>query len=236
MSLLVAIEGADGAGKNTAARNVAEALIATGISATVLSFPRYGSTVGGTALGEFLSGRLSVAVTPSSLAVLYALDRFESRQTIESAAASHDVVLFDRYIASNVAYQGAKVDDAERSTLMEWIIALEVETFGLPAPDLNVYLDTPLVVARQLMLLKDKRSYTERSYDEHESDEQLQKNVRIIYERMADKSLVGPWRTIRTVRDQRLMDPMILTADIVRIICQLPAASEFRRSAITAKA
>jgi dTMP kinase len=44
MSLLVAIEGGDGAGKATAAAVVAARLEAMGKRTTVLSFPRYAET------------------------------------------------------------------------------------------------------------------------------------------------------------------------------------------------
>ena len=51
MSFLLAIEGADGAGKATASALVVEQLRAAGRTADVVSFPRYTETVGGWALG-----------------------------------------------------------------------------------------------------------------------------------------------------------------------------------------
>ena len=51
MAFLLAIEGADGAGKATATAAVTERLNAAGLSAAALSFPRYAETVGGWALG-----------------------------------------------------------------------------------------------------------------------------------------------------------------------------------------
>jgi dTMP kinase len=236
MTVLIAIEGADGVGKNTAAQNVAAALCATGIRAAMISFPRYASTIGGMALGKFLSGRLAVPVTPSSLAVLYALDRFESLNDITSAASSHDVVIFDRYIASNVAYQAAKVGEAVRLDLMQWIVKLETDTFHLPLPTLNIYLDTPLAVARQLMMLKRRRSYTERHLDEHEADMHLQERVRRTYEYMAEHALVGPWHTLRTVRGERLMEPDAITREIVTLIHEIGWPFDDRQASIRANA
>ena len=40
---------------------------------------------------------------------------------IERALSENDIVLFDRYVASNIAHQSAKLDEPERSTLMTWI-------------------------------------------------------------------------------------------------------------------
>jgi dTMP kinase len=236
MSLIIAIEGADGVGKNTAAKNVAKALNDGGSSAVVLSFPRYRDTFGGSALGEFLSGRSQMPITPASLAVLYALDRFESIDVIRDAVSRHDVVLFDRYIGSNIAYQGAKVDASDRLRLMRWIAALETQTFTLPIPDLNIYLDTPLEFARKLMLLKGNRIYTERSFDQHEADLPLQQEVRSAYEQLAQGRLVGPWKVIRTVKEGKLADAISVSSDIVQLVDQLLPTSATRVARIAARA
>lgn len=200
-ALLVAIEGGDGAGKATAAANLVALAQAEGLTATVLSFPRYGDTVGGHVIGDFLAGRLPRNLTPHAAAVLYALDRFESAAHLASLAATHDLVVLDRYIASNIAYQAAKVPPGEAPALIDWIVRLETGQFGLPAPGLTIYLDTPLEVARDLILRKRQRSYTDRSYDEHEADLALQARVRENYAAMAAASVLGRWVTVRTVAD-----------------------------------
>ena len=215
MSLLVAIEGADGAGKATAAGNVRNALVALGVSASVISFPRYTETVGGIALGEFLSGRMSVPVTAKAAAVLYGLDRLESVSFVAQAAATNDVVIFDRYIASNMVYQASKVAPQDATELMHWILRLETEMFGVTPPDLSIYLDTPLENARELMLLKSRRSYTDRQYDEHEADIALQRNVRRNYAIIASTGLAGPWRVVRTALGDRLRSPQEIASEIV---------------------
>ena len=199
MSLIVAIEGADGAGKATAAAGLVERLAARGIRAELISFPRYAATVGGHALGEFLSGRMKRAVSPEAAAVLYALDRLESRAELVLAAERSQVLVMDRYIASNMAYQAAKVDESAAGAIMDWILRLETDLFALPRPDLSIYLDTPLEVAQDLILRKRPRDYTERSLDEHESDLELQRRVRANYALMVERDLLGPWRHIRTV-------------------------------------
>ncbi len=218
MSVLVAIEGADGAGKATAAENVREALAVEGFSATVISFPRYKETVGGIALGEFLSGRMPLPVTPKAAAVLYGLDRLESVSIITDAASAHDVVIFDRYIPSNMVYQASKVPAEEAQTMMRWIYTLETATFGVPAPDLSIYLDTPLDAARRLMKLKNTRSYTDRLYDEHEADLALQRAVRLNYSAIADMDLAGPWHTVSTTDEDQLRSPEDIASEISNIV------------------
>jgi len=199
VSFIVAIEGADGAGKATAAAGLVDRLALRGFSAEVISFPRYATTVGGYALGEFLSGRLPRAVSAEAAAVLYALDRLESRTEIESAAKRSEVLVMDRYIASNMAYQAAKVSQSDSERLMEWVIRLETGLFALPKPDLSIYLDTPLEVAQELILRKRPRDYTERNLDEYEGDLDLQRRVRANYAAMVERDLLGPWARIATV-------------------------------------
>ncbi len=214
-AFLVAIEGGDGAGKATAAAEVAAQLNAAGRSAIVLSFPRYAETLGGYILGEYLGGRLPHTASPRATAVLYALDRFESAAAIAEAAARHEVVVFDRYIASNMAYQAAQVDAADARDLMEWIARLEVEQFGLPLPDLSVYLDTPVEVARGLILRKRRRSYTDEALDTYEADLSLQTRVRANYAAMAAEGLLGRWTTLSTLADGALRPPREIAAAIV---------------------
>jgi dTMP kinase len=221
MSLLVAIEGADGAGKATAARNVRDALVARDLSAIVISFPRYTETVGGVALGEFLSGRMPVPVTPKAAAVLYGLDRLESVSFVAQAAATNDVVLLDRYIASNMVYQASKVAPEDAAVLMHWIFRLETEIFGVTPPDLSIYLDMPLENARELMLLKSRRSYTDRQYDEHEANTALQRNVRRNYASIAATGLAGPWRVVRNVCGGQLRPPQEIASEIVDHVLRL---------------
>jgi dTMP kinase len=235
MSLLVAIEGADGAGKATAAANLCEQLVTRGYSASVISFPRYQQTVGGVALGEFLSGRMPVPVTAKAAAVLYALDRLESVQFVAEAAAANDVIVFDRYVASNMVYQAAKVPAEEAAELMRWIYQLEIETFGVLPPDLSIYIDTPLEAAKKLMMLKSARSYTDRKYDEHEADTVLQEAVRRNYADMAQMGLAGPWQVVQTTSPSGLRLPVEIATEILgHVLTELDGPSGRSRDRRTA--
>lgn len=215
MALLLAIEGADGAGKATAAAEVARQLEASGRRAEVIAFPRYRDTVGGHVLGDFLAGRLPHAMSPRAVATLYALDRFESRELVLAAAARNDVLVFDRYIASNMAYQAAKVAADEAEALMRWIVSLETLQFAMPAPDLSIYLDTPLDVARAQIARKQQRSYTDQTYDAHEADDTLQTRVRAAYATLVESDLLGAWQRVVTGRDGQMRPPADIAAEIV---------------------
>ena len=213
--MLLAIEGGDGAGKATAAAEVARQLNAAGRAACVLSFPRYADTTGGWALGEMLGRRLPRDVSPRAAAVLYALDRLESRDALLAAADAYEVVVLDRYIASNLAYQAARGPAAEADALMRWIWALETAQFALPPPDLSVYLATPVDIARRQIALKRQRSYTQAAFDVNEADTSLQVRVRENYALLAAAEYAGRWVTVQTVVDGAMRTPDHIAADIV---------------------
>ena len=222
MSFLLAIEGGDGAGKGTAAAEVVRQLSAAGRSAALLSFPRYADTAGGWALGEYLAGRLPRTVDPRAAAVLYALDRLQSSDALRAAAAAHDVVVLDRYMASNLAYQAAKAPAGEAAALMAWIWALETQTFGLPAPDLNVFLATPVDMARRQIAMKQRRSYTDEVFDVNEADQALQARVRDNYAALAATEWTGRWKTVDTAADGAMRTPEDIAAEIVAALNASP--------------
>lgn len=216
MSRIVAIEGADGVGKNTAATGLCDALNAAGQRATIIGFPRYGETLAGITIGKYMAGEIEVPVTPHAAAVLYGLDRFEWLPRIEAALAEHDVLIFDRYIASSMAYQGARVAPEQSHALMSWILGLETGQFALPRPALSFYLDTPWELARELILQKAQRSYTDKSYDEYEADIALQQRVRGNYETIVSAGLLGPWQVIHASADGTMRPREAIVADMLR--------------------
>ena len=117
MTVIIAIEGIDGAGKGTQSRQLVERLQAAGITAAGLQFPRYSETTFGGVIGDFLNGRFGDldSVHPLLASVLYAGDRFESKQVLQQAIDQHYVVVLDRFTGSNLAHQCAKLDGDERT-------------------------------------------------------------------------------------------------------------------------
>ena len=89
----------------------------------------------------------------------------------------------DRYVASNVAYQCAKLPDSKaRMELRGWIESVEYELFGMPRADVTLYFDAPLLFSKAQIALRRGRSDSEE--DVYEVDEMLQRNVRLEYEQV----------------------------------------------------
>ncbi|MBI5760321.1 MAG: thymidylate kinase [Planctomycetales bacterium] len=188
MALLVDIEGIDGSGKGTQAQRLVERLQQHGCRTSLLSFPRYTATRFGRAVGEFLNGRFGRLdeVHPFLVSLLFAGDRFESRDVLQEALQSNDVVVLDRYVPSNVAHQASKLEGAEREELTQAILDIEFRIYELPRPDVVVLLDLSPDVAQQLIAKKAARSYTDRRADIQEADGAYLGRCREVYMRLAN--------------------------------------------------
>ena len=202
--MLIDLEGIDGSGKGTQAARLCDRLIAAGISAVLVSFPRYDATQFGKAVGEFLNGAFGTldAVHPFLVSLLFAGDRFESKEFLLEKIATHDVVVLDRYVPSNVAHQASKLDGTARTELAQRILAVEFGVFGMPRPDLVLFLDLPVDVAQRLIAKKKARSYTELAADIQEADAIYLGRVRSAYEELA--ATEPNWRRISCCDGSRL--------------------------------
>lgn len=195
MALLVAIEGIDGSGKGTQAARLCEALTARSFRTRLFSFPQYEQTRFGKRIGDFLNGRFGALgdVHPVLVSLLFAGDRFESRRSLLDALEQNDVVICDRYIASNIAHQGAKALPEERVDLRAWIEFVEYEQHQMPPADVTIWLDVPVPVAQTRILQKQQRSYTEQAADLQEADGQYLESVREVYRELAQGN---HWQTV----------------------------------------
>ncbi len=187
MTALIAIEGIDGSGKGTQAGLVTLRLRELGYRVSSIQCPRYSATTFGEAIGDFLNGRFGSLdeVHPQLAAVLYAGDRFESLGVLREAIGSSDVVILDRFTASNFAHQAAKLQGEEREKLIHWIDDVEHRVFGLPRPDLNVLLDISSAWSRELVSRKEERDYTTEEADIQENDRPYLERVRKCYREIA---------------------------------------------------
>ena len=127
MGRLIVVEGLDGAGKRTLSDALCAALTARGATVALLAFPRYDADVHAGLARDALYGRLGdLAGSVYGMALLFALDRQAAADGLQDARAGHDVVMVDRYIASNAAYGAARLHQDARGEFVEWVRALEV--------------------------------------------------------------------------------------------------------------
>ena len=194
MGLLLAIEGIDGTGKGTQAARLAETAAGQGRRVASFSFPLYDDNPFSRAVADYLNGEFGTAdeVHPELAALLYAGDRFHARPRIVAALQEHDLVVCDRYVASNQAHQGAKLTGEARRRLLDWLEEVEYGEFALPRPQLVILLDAPVALARRLVGRKAARGYTTLEADIHEAA------TREVYLELAGRD---GWQVVSTAGD-----------------------------------
>ena len=190
--MFIVLEGVDGSGKSTQIANLQAMLSEQGIATEYLHFPRFDAPYFGDLIARFLRGELGSVeqVDPYIVAMLYEGDRRDAAQMIRGWLDEGKVVICDRYVYSNIAYQCAKLKNSEEAAdLREWIFNTEYGDFDLPKPDLNIFLDVPIGFVESK--LKSQRGGADRDYlegaqDIHEADIEFQKKVRSIYQRQCE--------------------------------------------------
>lgn len=196
MGRLIVIEGLDGAGKNTLVDAVTASLEDTGASVARRAFPRYGHDVHADLARDALRGRVGdLADSVNGMAVLFALDRYAAAAQLAEDRANHDIVLCDRYVASNAAYGAARLHQDVDGGFVAWVHALEMERFSLPQPDAQILLRVPVSTAADRARRRE-RTHAERARDSYESDDGLQARCGAVYEQMAQRAWLAPWYVV----------------------------------------
>lgn len=185
--MLIVLEGLDGAGKSTQVKRLKEYLIQRCGALEYIHFPRYDAPVYGDLISRFLRGDFGAndAVHPQLVALLFAEDRHGAVPFMRRALEEGKTVLLDRYVYSNIAYQCAKLSTKEeREQLRDWIFDTEYGAFGLPVPDLNLFLDVPIGFVEQSLAHQragEDRAYLSGAQDIHEASIVFQTSVREMY-------------------------------------------------------
>ncbi len=202
MGRLIVIEGLDGSGKQTLTRALAEHAGRAGLTVATLAFPRYGVGVHADLVRDALYGRLGdLSDSVYGPAVLFALDRRDALADITDLRDRSDLLILDRYIASNAAYGSARLGGPDiPNDFPGWVSDLEVRRFGLPLPDRHILLatDTELAGARA----RDRAAGSaDRALDTFESDGGLQRRTARMYAVLASAEYLSPWLVVRPDAD-----------------------------------
>ncbi len=148
---LIVIEGVDYSGKQTQTELLVQNLQAEGLKAISFSFPNYASPTG-KIIGESYLGKNGNSlfkegiqnVDPKISSLYYAADRAYNIGIIKDYLAKGYIVVLNRYVESNMAFQGGKIKDIKlRNMMYEWLDNLEFVLLDLPRPDLVIFLYMP---------------------------------------------------------------------------------------------
>lgn len=194
--MLIVIEGLDGAGKRTLADGLQAHLQADGKSVATLAFPRYGDSMPADLAAQALhGGQDGLADSIYAMAMLFALDRAGAAGRIRTLCGEHDVVILDRYVASNAAYTAARLHQDADGDAVDWIGDLEFDRLGLPKPDWQLLLDVSPELAADRARGREATE-SDRARDRYERDDGLQRRTAAVYAGLAAANWAGRWLTV----------------------------------------
>ena len=215
---LIVIEGNDCSGKETQSQLLLQRLLREGKKVEKLGFPDYnsptGKIVGGPYLGKEDIGECvfeegATNVDPKVASLYYAADRRYALPKINKLIYEGYYVILDRYVESNMAHQGCKIDDKEeRLKLYDWFEKLEYELLELPKPDLTILLHMPL---KKVLELKQGRIYT----DQHETSIAYLKTSEQAYLELAE---LRNYHVIECLEKDKLRDILNIHDEIYDIV------------------
>ncbi|KAI4596726.1 Thymidylate kinase [Pestalotiopsis sp. 9143b] len=136
----IVFEGMDRAGKTTQAKLLQQRCIEEGKNVKFMRFPDRTTPIG-QMIDAYLKGQTEIE--DHVIHLLFSANRWEALKSIQTALASGQTIICDRYYHSGIVYSAAKQNP---SLPLSWAKAPEV---GLPRPDLVLFLDLEESVARE---------------------------------------------------------------------------------------
>lgn len=180
---LIVIDGTDGSGKATQVDLLFKRLTKEGHIIKIVDFPEYYKNFFGAFVGHCLSEQYYnfINIHPKIASVLYAADRWQSKEEINKWIKAGYIVIANRYVSANQIHQGGKIKDTKkRISFIKWLDQMEYKEFGIPKPDVTLYLSLPIQIVMRLLNEREssqmKRKYLKRNKDVHEADEKFMEN------------------------------------------------------------
>ncbi|MCX6757368.1 MAG: dTMP kinase [Candidatus Nomurabacteria bacterium] len=180
----IVIDGTDGSGKATQVDLLKKQLTKDGFKVKTVDFPVYYKNFFGAFVGHCLKEQYYnfIKIHPKIASVLYAADRWESSEEMRKWLKSGYIVIANRYVSANQIHQGGKITNAKkRKEFLIWLDEMEYKVFGIPRPDLVIYLEVPIKITQKLMSGRggdNTRQYLNRKTDVHENDPIFLENSR----------------------------------------------------------
>jgi len=201
MGKLIVIEGIDGSGKLTQLNLLLDYLAKNKIKHSSFDFPQYKKTFFGDFAGRFLKGEFGhfSRINPYLASFPYAADRWQVKEKLWQAIDQDQFVICNRYTPSSI-YQAVKVKPTERQKFLDWVETLEYEVFGIPRPNIVIFLYVPLTFAQTLIAKKTK--------DQYEKNFFYLKKVENMY--LDTVKINKNWVKIDCVENNKIISPEII--------------------------
>lgn len=221
MAKLIVIEGTDASGKQTQSELLYEFYQKENTNVIRLCFPDYESPSSALVKmylnGDF--GKTADSVDGKIASIFYAADRYASYKTKweEIASDPNAVIIFDRYVTSNMIHQAVKVKDTkEKDAFLDWLYELEYGIFKLPQPDYVIFLNMPPEKAEALMKNRANKITNQAEKDIHESDQDY---LRACYENACYVAEKYNWTVIPCVKGDNIRSIQEIQDEIRNKVC-----------------
>jgi len=226
----IVFEGLDGSGKATQVRLLVEHLEKQGHKVRKVDFPRHGESPA-FFVDAYLNGKYGTAeeVGPFRGSIFYTLDRYDAGFDIKRWLEQGEIIIADRYIASNIGHQGGKIKDREeRKKYFDWLYDLEYNLFEIPKPNITFILKTSPELSLKMAnkITNEEKKERRKSYlgddkkqDIHEKDSSHQADTLESYLQAAE---VFPkeFRVVECVENNNMLPSTKIHEKIWKIIKQ----------------
>lgn len=188
---IIVLESCDAGGKSTQVKFIVKHYESIGKKVKHIHFPMYGHSIFSDLISKFLRGDFGNIgeVDPKFVANIYAMDRYMYKNQLIKDLEDNDIVIMDRYVHSNIAFQCAKMNDLDAIKSAQQISNFEFNFLELPYPDLILYFDVPIETIEKRLnsnRVGSDRDYLDGGKDIHEADIEFQKKVRKEYLHMKE--------------------------------------------------
>lgn len=217
---IIVIEGTDGSGKKTQTNLLADNLKKAGVNVLIHSFPSYESLSSGPVklyLGGDL-GETANSVSAKQASVLFATDRIatflDTKNNLKTHYENGGVIIFDRYVYSNMIHQACKIKDTEKiDEFISWLCKLEFEDLSLPQANLIFFLDMPVAFSKKLANQRQELKAGTKT-DIHETDANHLTDAYSTAKYVATKY---GWTQISCVEKDQIKTPQQIATEIYNI-------------------
>ena len=167
--LLISFDGTDSSGKETQAGLLARRLSSRGLKVHQFQTPDY-STATGEQLKSLFQGSPS-AISWTDKMKLFAANRAEHRNEVIAALEHGDIIIYDRYIPSSLAFITVEAHSEDsslsRRAVQGAVANAEYTENNMPLEDVSIFLDVPVNIATKMLEKRKEKLADEDEYTDH---------------------------------------------------------------------